>query len=828
MKRALVAVSVGLLLLGPAATAQETDPGPLADVTLSMEGPATTPLVGTDFTLVYQLGNNGPEAASETVFSQYIPAELKLLSTTSSDTADSCTTGGEEQPETTADPPPEPAPAGTAPGSADAPESGTGTAAPGYYGDSVTCALGTLNVGETTVVTLELRRIAARQTYTSAWVGSSLNDPAYENNYADIAIDPDTSNPADVGITIAAPNSPDVGSDFTYTMTVTNNGPSTATSTSVFNPMGYGLSFVSVGSPRAGDNCELVDYSTPGTAAPEYGGYSEIFCDLASLAPNESVTIQVGVNRATAYEIWTGASVQTANYDEVYDNDYAYFHIPADASVTSDLGLDITTSDSVPLVGDQFDLVFEITNRGPAASGDTWLSTYLPPGLELVSVDPADRCSTDGSEPAPMADAPTAAPSETKGEAYYPIYSGLWCAIGTLENGASTRVNATVRRTSAKEIWNSGWVSSSNYDPNYENNYSDLMLAADKSNPADVAITMTAPTKPDVGADFAFTLEVTNNGPSVANDVTVTDYLPFGVDGNAVSSSDATDTCTLNEDRYDIPPPGSASPTIYGLREVRCELGSMASDEKTTITIDVTRTTEYEIWNSAWVYTSNYDSDYENDYASVLVEGEPYYGVCPADGDARGTAGSDQMVVGPCLAETAAGADSVDVVPASSGDSIVRTGAGPDTINVNLSIGSSVRRTIKANGGRGADTIRINVSPGAGNATIFVNGGAGPDTIEVDVPAGVKRVRIVIAGGSGKDQVNWMPGADQAGGRFPGLRIDGGAGVDLLNGGFGNDLLSGGDGGDRLYGSLGNDELRGGPGYDICRGGPGNNTTFGC
>lgn len=822
MKRSsgLVAGVLSLFLLAPNAAAQTYPGGATADLAVAMEGPATPPLIDDTFQVVYTVTNNGPDDATDSSFSQYFPGELRLESVTSSDPADACSTGDSADDTTT--PPPEPKPPeGGGVASPGSPDYG---GSPGYYGDSVYCALGTMASGDTSILTVSLRRVGARETYSSAWVGSYVNDPVYENNYADLYLEADMSSAADVGVKMTAPDNPSVGNDFTYTLTITNGGPEAAESITLYSPTGYGVSFVSADPDRDADRCELVDYSDPAYPAPEYGGYSELYCELSSLGAGDSTVVAVTVNRASAYEIWLSASVQTTSYDGNWENDYAYSTVPADPSVTSDLGVTMTASEDAPVVGTTFDLNIDVTNNGPAASGDTWLSNYLPPGLSFVSTAPADTCSYNDWGRSPMVDEPTAAPSEGSGDSYYPIaWGGVYCSIGRLASGDSSNVTITVTRTNAHEIWNSAWVSSSNHDPNYENNYSDLVIAPDKSNPADVSVTMTAPTKPDVGSAFAFTLEVTNNGPSAAEQVTVADYLPYGVDYRAVSSDDPTDSCTFTDDRWDYPPPGSMAPTFYGLREVVCDLGILASGETATVTIDVTRSTEYEIWNSAWVSTANYDENYENNYSSVLVEGEPYGGGCPTKGDFGGTSGSDQIVIGDCYAETKGGDDQIEVVPPSSGRSSVDSGGGSDTVNVNLSLGSESRRQVAIDTGRGRDLIRIKVSPGAGNATIEVHAGGGKDRIEVDAPASAGLLRIVIFGDGGNDTVTWTGSSQTGGAVFPGFRARGGDGVDLLQGGPGNDRLFGGPGGDRLYGSLGDDILKGGLGYDVCRGGPGQN-----
>ena len=823
MKRVLAVAVVSLLLLpGVAAAQREPEPaGPLADMRVQLQGPVPAPLVGTSFKLVYTVANDGPEAATDASLSQYIPGELAIQSASSSDGSE-CTFGETAGP-TTAEPPPPPP--STAPAAEDGSTSGGGYGSPGYYGDAVSCLFGTMSSGSSTVVTLDLRRVGARETYTSAWVGSSLNDPAYENNYVDLQLAADTSEPADVGVTIDSPKSPEVGGNFDYTLTVTNKGPEPARGTTLFNPIGYGLTFVSASPVRDGDSCAVNDYSDPDVATPDYGGYSELLCELAALAPGSSASIHVTVTRASAYEIWNSASVQTTNYDPNYENDYAYSVIAADPSVTSDLTIRMNGPGTTPLVGETFSLTATVSNGGPAPSGDTWLSISLASGIDFVSA--SEGCTYNDYGAWPVADAPESAPT-AGGDAYYPIGPGsVYCTVGRIDPGSTVGFEITLTRTAAREIWTSGWTYSSNHDPNYDDNYTDVVIAPDTSKPADVSLTMTAPQKPEVGSDFAFTIAATNHGPSPAENVRVENYLPYGVDLRGVTSDDASDSCTFQEDRYDSPPPGSEMPAYFGLRLVTCDLGTLDPGATGTVSVDVTRTSEYEIWNSAWVSTSNYDENYENDYASTIVEGEPYPGACPLAGTAEGTDGSDQIVIGPCYAETAGGADSVEMLPPSAGDSGANTGAGRDTINVNLTSGSSTQRSIEVNSGPGADLVRISVAPGAGNATIYVAAGRGNDRIEIGSVIAATGLKIVVLGQRGDDDIVASNGST-SGSIFSGFTLKGGSGIDLLNGGPGDDLLSGGRNRDRLYGELGDDILRGGPAVDLCRGGPGDNRLRDC
>jgi uncharacterized repeat protein (TIGR01451 family) len=833
--RYLVGALLASVLLAPSAAAQ-AEPGPGADLSVTVDDPAVTPLVGETFNLVFAVGNNGPGTAFETYFSNYLSGEIELKSITSSDPSDTC---GVDQP-VPAEAYPKSASdssggsTGTAP-SGGAPSSGSGKSG-AYYGGGVNCALGDLASGEAATITMTVTRVGARETYNSGWIGSNVDDPDYNNNYTETYLDADRSRPSDVGVALSSSSkSPEVGGPFALEATVTNYGPSVADSVTFVDSFFDGMDLVDVVAGRAGDSCEVTNYpgyDDPMTEGPSYGGYSEVVCDFAPIESGASATVTMNVTRSSAWEIYNSAWVISSNYDENYENDYAYVQIPADPSVTSDLSLKMRGPDTTPLAGDTFDLNVTIANDGPSAAGDVWVSDYLPPSLEFVSTTPADRCTFNDSGPYPLAGGPEKAAPDKGGDSYYPMWgNGLFCDLGSLGAGESTSFTITVTRVNAWETWNSSWVSSSNYDPNYENNYSDMMIEADKSHPADLSLTMTAPEKPEVGSDFDFVLTATNNGPSDATGVVVSDYVPYGTEFKAVTSSDSTDVCEFS----DYPPPyetdtpsgGSLRPTFYGFQEVMCDLGTLAPGETGTVNITVTRTIEYEIWNSAWILGANYDENYENDYASVLVAGEPWPGACTDDGEVNGTKGSDEIVVGDCEVKTGAGADSIGMVPGSAGrSSKVSAGKGRDNIAIDLALGSTANRFVEVNGGAGNDTITITVAPGAGSATIVVDGAGGNDSVKVNAPAGATGLRILIKGGKGNDTVG--PLGEVGGPGVVGLRLVGGAGSDLLQGAEGDDVLVGGAGRDRLFGGAGDDEMHGGRGADVCRGGPGRNTRVTC
>ena len=781
------ALVVALLLAVPTvAHAQSSG----ADLALKLQAPATQPLVGETFTLRVTVTNAGPSAADQASLSAHVPPELELLTATSNDASDTCSNEGGGGG-------PEPA------------------IAPGR-GGSIGCSFGTLAAGETATVTLGLKRVGARGTYVSVYSGSNTEDTNYENNYADLFLEPDTSHPADMGVSIAGPDAPAVGGRFDYVTTVRNHGPSASSATLTNSLNGVDL-IEWTSDPSV--TCEKNVYD------PTYGGYAELHCTVSELPAGSAVKVTLTVERSSAWELYNSASVIATGLDENYDNDYAYFSVPADPSVTSDLGLKMTGPSTTPLVGETFEVGATITNSGPSRAGDVWFNNYLPDGVTAESVTPADRCTLDGGGSYPYADGPTAVPEGKAGDAYYPGYGqGVYCTVEGLGTGESINVALTLRRTKAREIWNSAWVSSSNFDPVYDNNYAELLIQPDRSNPADIAVTMTGPeAKPAVGELVNITLGASNRGPSEAREVVVAANVPFGLE----LRESVAEQCTYPE-TDEAPPPQEkiAAPSFYGWRELRCTLGSIPAGESREVTAVFERTTEYEIWMGSWGETANYDENYDNDYAELLIAGEPYPGMCGGD-TVTGTKGSDEITIGICSAESKAGSDTINAAPSSSsGDMQIKAGRGADRITVSLGVESAERRTIHVLSGPGRDRIELHVAPGVGNATVVLEGNSGNDVIDLRMAEGSKGLRVRVRGHDGDDV---LTAADaEADALVPGLVLVGGAGNDILEGGGGPDLLFGGRGRDRLFGGNASDRMDGGGGRDVCQGGPGTNTSVSC
>src|SRR3989442_533294 len=145
-------------------------------------------------------------------------------------------------------------------------------------------------------------------------------------------------------------------------------------------------------------------------------------------------------------------------------------------------------------------------------------------------------------------------------------------------------------------------VSASTSDPNTANNTATESTTVTAS--ADLAITKTGPAQVDAGTSFSYTLTVTNNGPSTATQIQVTDP-PLGATITAVSANGGGfTTCGFN----------STTNTAT------CSGGSLAKNAVATITLTVTAPSEGgAVTNAATVNAQQFDSNLANNTSPTVT-----------------------------------------------------------------------------------------------------------------------------------------------------------------------------------------------------------------
>ncbi|HMJ04547.1 MAG TPA: hypothetical protein VK506_16515, partial [Conexibacter sp.] len=173
---------------------------------------------------------------------------------------------------------------------------------------------------------------------------------------------------ADLSLVKTSSPSPAIpGTNQTYTLRVTNNGPSSAIGASVSDPLPNGLTFVS-----ATQGCTFAN----GT----------VTCSMGDLAPNATRTFTVTTSVAADLGAGTLENTATATSetpDPDPGNDRSTDRVPVDPR--ADLSILKLARSNRPVPGRELTFELTVTNDGPSVARDVRVSDPLPDGLSFVS-----------------------------------------------------------------------------------------------------------------------------------------------------------------------------------------------------------------------------------------------------------------------------------------------------------------------------------------------------------------------------------------------------------------------------------------------------------
>ncbi|MEU0686204.1 COG1361 S-layer family protein [Streptomyces uncialis] len=355
-----------------------------------------------------------------------------------------------------------------------------------------------------------------RNTATST---SDSTDPNPEDNTSPPVLPPGgvTAPQADLWTTkqpsTTTPVSP--GETFGYTVTVTNDGPSRALNARVTDTLPAPLAFVS--SP---DGCTA-------TGQTVSCGPQPVLAPGASRTWRFTVRLDEGY-RGDGSDIRNTATVSSDTDDPVPANNTSppaglpgsTVNQPyADLAVTKE-----AVGTTAPVPGRTFDYRIRITNNGPSADAfNVRLADELPTGLTYVSSSPSG-CTVSGQ--------------------------AVSCRrAGPLRVGETAEYVLTVRvdpayKGDGSDLLNTAKVTADNIDPASENDTDTATVPGGQvaAPSADLGIVKRPVTSTPVapGEMFDYEVTVTNNGPSQAEQITVTDALPTAL--GFVSSEDDCDS----------------------------------------------------------------------------------------------------------------------------------------------------------------------------------------------------------------------------------------------------------------------------------------------
>lgn len=324
------------------------------------------------------------------------------------------------------------------------------------------------------------------------------NNVAGEDDQDEIMVNPRPL--VDISVTKTADNlTPNVGEQIVFTVSVFNDGPSDATNVVVTDFLESGYEFVSA-VPSNGVYEPLNGSWTIGNLD---NATSENIIITANVLPNGDYTNIAELTDLTETDI----DSEPANNDDTEDDQQTIEPIPV---LVSDLILRKSVDILSPLVGEEVIFNISITNEGPNDVTGVEVLDLLPDGYTYVSNNRTAGVYTPGT--------------------------GIWELNGVIPNGTTETMNIVATVNPSGDYFNVVEVfSSSNLDPNSipnNNNVFENDQDSAGTTPipaADLALDKTVDNEsPDVGSNVTFTVTLTNEGPSDATSVVVSDALPSG------------------------------------------------------------------------------------------------------------------------------------------------------------------------------------------------------------------------------------------------------------------------------------------------------------
>lgn len=451
---------------------------PIADLSVAKTTLTPTANIGETASFEITVRNDGPDIATNVVILDILPSGLTYVSDSQSDSDND------------------------------------------YAADTGLWTIPSLDVGQS--VTLQINAnvtMAGSFTNTAELIAADQDDPdSTANNQLPDEDDQASSTLSTPVIDLSlfkttTPLRPAVGSEVTFILEIRNDGPDDATGVVVADELPAGFEFVSS--------------SLPVAFSPETGLWN-----VGAVASGESQTLEIrGTLSATdpfenlaqvlAADQFDSDSTPGNGFDNGEDDTARVSVTPASA----DLSLTKTIDDATPNVGDDVVFTLTIRNDGPDTATGIEVFDSLPAGLTNVRSDTAagEYDSTDQTWRIDEL--------ESGGTATLT----LTATVDRITNDSNTPIT----RTNYAEI-----VASSQFDPdstpgNESDDEDDNASVSYIPQLIDLALTKTSDTeRANVGDTIEYRVTVSNDGPTDATGVVVSDPLPAGLTFVSATPSD--------------------------------------------------------------------------------------------------------------------------------------------------------------------------------------------------------------------------------------------------------------------------------------------------
>ncbi len=246
---------------------------------------------------------------------------------------------------------------------------------------------------------------------------------------------------------------------------------------------------------------------------------------------------------------------------------------------SADLSLSMTALADTPL-DSTFSYTLHVENLGPGVANDVVLTDTLPSALSFNAASSDSRCSATGQQ--------------------------ITCVLDVLTASQTLDVLLSVTANEAGTVSNTASISSSDLDGDSSNNSASASIdIISQLSSADVGISLSVDTDPvNISSTFTYQMQLSNAGPSDANNVVVLLSLPSG--SSFVSTQAGQGVCTSLDST-----------------QIRCTQNSLTANNPSALSVTVRSPNQAtEITATASISANETDLNTSNDSASVSSQVE--------------------------------------------------------------------------------------------------------------------------------------------------------------------------------------------------------------
>jgi len=357
-----------------------------------------------------------------------------------------------------------------------------------------------------------------------------------------------------------APNPGAIGTNVSYTITVTNLGPVVATGVKLTDTLPAGVNFISLS-------------SSSGSCTNDQG---TITCGWDALTNGAGALVTL-VGRPVLGGMFTNIAVVSGQQLDVNSSNNVASTVLSVTTVT-DLAIAVSSTPQNVLLQQPLTYTVLVTNLGPNAATGVLISDVLPAGITFISATPSRGSCSNAA-------------------------GAVTCALGGLLNGASASITIVGQPSVLGLVTNVVTLTGDQFDNSQANNTASAVNNVVPA--ADLGLTMIgAPQPVGLGQILTYSLTVSNAGPSDATSVLLTNALPPNI-----SLTDAT--------------PTQGACTNDGAGNIICGLGALPAGATAGLTLRIVPLVPGSITNTASLASAPADPVASNNTAVVITSVVP-------------------------------------------------------------------------------------------------------------------------------------------------------------------------------------------------------------